>query len=75
VIRFRLRELLQERGISERQFAIQNKIREGSLYDMCNNVTTKRLHVAFIDRICTALECGPGDFIEWVPDDIVNPEK
>jgi len=62
-IRFTLREILAERGISERQFAIENEIREGTLYDICNN-EIKRLPVEVIAKICNALDIAPGDWIK-----------
>lgn len=62
-VRFLLREILAERGISERQFAQENEIREGTLYDICNN-EIKRLPVELIEKISNALDIEPGDWIK-----------
>ncbi|MCC0566536.1 helix-turn-helix domain-containing protein [Brevibacillus borstelensis] len=62
-IRFLLREILAERGISERQFAQENGIREGTLYDICNN-EIKRVPVDVIEKISTALDIEPGEWIK-----------
>ncbi|EST55478.1 transcriptional regulator [Brevibacillus panacihumi W25] len=62
-IRFLLREILAERGMSERQFAQENEIREGTLYDICNN-EIKRVPVDLIEKISNALDIEPGDWIK-----------
>jgi putative transcriptional regulator len=62
-IYFTLREILVERGISERQFAHQAGIREGTLYDICNN-EIKRLPIDVIGRICNTLDIDPCDWIK-----------
>lgn len=66
-IYFTLREILNERGISERQFAHLAKIREGTLYDICNN-TIKRLPVEVMDKISDLLDVEPGDWINYSRD-------
>ncbi|MEI2357872.1 helix-turn-helix domain-containing protein [Mesobacillus zeae] len=62
-IYFTLREILIKRGITERQFAKQVKIREGTLYDICNN-KIKRIPVELIDRISEELNLEPGEWIK-----------
>lgn len=60
---FSLREILEERNISERQFAHELNIREGTLYDICNN-QIKRIPVEVIDKISITLNIEPGDWIK-----------
>lgn len=61
---FTLRELLRNRGIhNELKFAKDLQIRHGTLYDICNN-RIERVPVHVIDKICSALECEPGDWIK-----------
>jgi putative transcriptional regulator len=63
-IRFRLRELIRERGMVERHVMKRSGVREGTFYQICNN-EIKRLSVDVIDGICDALQCQPGDWIVW----------
>lgn len=63
-IEFTLRSILIERDLSERQFAHLAKIREGTLYEICNN-NIKRIPVDVVDRICEALQVEPGEWIKW----------
>ncbi|MGG0754297.1 helix-turn-helix domain-containing protein [Brevibacillus laterosporus] len=62
-IQFTLREILAERGISERQFALATKIREGTLYQICNN-KIERLPIKMVETICNELNLEPGDWIK-----------
>jgi len=32
--------------------------------------TSKRLEIEHIDKLCSALNCQPGDLLEYVPDEI-----
>jgi len=46
--------------------------RTGCSYSTINllaNEKTKRVDLAVIARICRALDCQPGDLLEYVPDD------
>ncbi|UOF89813.1 helix-turn-helix transcriptional regulator [Fodinisporobacter ferrooxydans] len=62
---FTLREILTERGISERQFAHRTGIREGTLYNILNNKIS-RLPVDVIDTICTELHIEPNDWMKVI---------
>ena len=53
---------------------------KGDLIKMANisNVTVSKLakngvvQTDILDRICTALECQPGDIMEWIPEEKNN---
>lgn len=61
----RLFVLLKEKGIKKARFRDSGfsptfiyKIKHGE------HVTTKN-----IDKLCAMLQCQPGDFMEWIPDE------
>ena len=63
LIRFRLRELIKERGYkSENVFADVIGARRNTVNDVCNN-EIKRLPVDLLDAICTELNITPGELI------------
>ena len=33
------------------------------------NGTAKAIRIETLDKICRALDCQPGDILEWVPED------
>lgn len=59
--------LLKERGISSYAIRKSNIVSQAALTKMKNgegNIDTRTL-----ERLCAALNCQPGDFLEYVPDD------
>lgn len=38
------------------------------------NGKAKAIRIETLDKICRALDCQPGDILEWVPGDEGNPE-
>ena len=39
------------------------------------NGKAKAIRIETLDKICRALDCQPGDILEWVPGDEGNPEE
>lgn len=66
-IRFRLKEILNEKGLSERKLAEMTHIRPNTINDICRN-QIQRLHVDVIEKICNALGVKPGDWIIYISD-------
>lgn len=62
-IYFTLSKILEERNMTELQLAKKTGIREGTLYDICNN-KIKRLPVKAIELISNELQIEPGDWIK-----------
>ena len=62
MIKFRLGELLAERGLTPYWLWKQTGIRWASIWQMSKGETS-RLHVETLDRICKALDCQPGDLL------------
>ncbi|WP_036740762.1 MULTISPECIES: helix-turn-helix transcriptional regulator [unclassified Paenibacillus] len=62
-IYFTLKDILDARSISPRQFSLDTGIRDGTVYDICNN-KIERLPVNIIDKISEVLDIEPGDWIK-----------
>ena len=62
MIKFRLSEMLEERGHTLYWLWKQTDIRYATVWQMCKGEVV-RLNVEALDRICEALECQPGDLL------------
>ena len=65
-IRLHVAELIKERGISKNKLSQRAEMQRTQLNNYCNNKIT-RLDVDVLARLCTVLECGIGDILEFVP--------
>lgn len=66
-IQFRLKELLDDRGMT--QSALQNETRLAySTISELYHGKVRRLDVRTLDALCGALDCKVGDIIEYVPE-------
>lgn len=54
-IRIRLREILAERGISQRQFALSMDMRIATINHLCS-VSVDRVYIRTLEQICEALD-------------------
>ena len=64
-IKFRLKVLLAERGMTQKQLADMTGIRPPTISAICLG-TEKEFPIGAIDKICKALNCQPGDIMEYV---------
>jgi len=69
-IRFRLRELLEARGLTQTEVQLRTGLAYSTINELVNN-RSGRLDLNTLDAICAALDCGVGDVIEYVP----NPRR
>lgn len=65
-IRIKLAELIEDRGISKNKLSHRAETQRTQINHYCNNTIT-RLDTDVLARLCTVLECGIGDLIEFVP--------
>jgi putative transcriptional regulator len=72
LIIFTLKDLLDEKGMTQTELSRDKGIREATMSGIINN-TIKEISVMNIEKICDALDCTPGDFIKVIPVD--NLEK
>ncbi len=64
--RFRLAELLAERGISQNELARRSGISQVTVNAIANNRTT-RVDLATLDALAKALNVEPGELLEREP--------
>lgn len=73
MIKYRLKVLLAEKEMTQKELAEKTGIRPPTVSAICTN-TVKQLPMHALNSICEVLDCQPGDFMEYVPDDISSAE-
>lgn len=69
VIRWKLNELMARKRIRNKDLAFALGITENSVYRLRRIDEMPRLAPERLNGICAALECQPGELMEWVSDD------
>lgn len=72
-IRYHLKAMLADKGITQKELAEVTKIRAPTISAICVG-SVKQLPIGVLDKICTVLDCQPGNLLEYVPDEIPNAE-
>ena len=65
-IKINLAQMIEARGISKNKLSQRAEMQRTQLNNYCNNTIT-RLDIDVLGRLCTVLECGIGDLLEYVP--------
>lgn len=65
-IRINLDKLIKESGISKNKLSHKAEMQRSQINHYCNNEIT-RLDIDVLARICTVLDCGIGDLLEFIP--------
>ena len=68
-IRIKLDELLKASGLSKNRLSHRAEMHRTQINNYCKNQIT-RLDIDVLARLCTVLNCGIGDLLEFIP-----PEK
>ena len=68
MIPIRLKAMLAEKGIKQKDLVAMTGIRQPTLSGMNNN-SVKHIPLDVLDKICTVLDCQPGELLEYVPDE------
>ena len=63
----KLKELLDSRGIKQKELADASGVRPSTISAICRNYTD-RISLPALEKICLALGCTPNDIIEILPD-------
>lgn len=63
--------LMKEKGLTTYKIRKDNIISQGALTSLRAG---KSVTIETIEKLCKALDCQPGDIIEYVPDDITETE-
>lgn len=66
-LKITLKVMLARREMTQRNLAEKTGVRPPTISAICNN-SAKHLPVDVIEKICEALDCQPGDIMEYVPD-------
>ncbi len=68
MIRFKLDTVMfQKNRMKVPQLQEISGVNKNTLYAIYNNTAT-RMDLSVLDRLCTALECQPGDILEFIPE-------
>lgn len=65
-IRFRLRELLDARGLSQTDLQHQSRLAYSTISELYHN-KARRIDVGTLETLCETLECTVGELVEYVP--------
>ena len=65
MIKFKVKVWLAMRDMTQKELADRTGIRPPTISAICTG-TIKHLPVEALDKICTVLDCQPGDLIEFV---------
>ena len=68
MIRIKLKALLAEKNVKQKDLSKMTGIRQPTLSAMNSN-TVKHIPLNVLDAICAALDCQPGDLLEYVRED------
>ena len=65
-IRYHLKAMLADKDMTQKELAEVTKIRAPTISAICVG-SVKQLPIGVLDKICTVLDCQPGDLLEYVP--------
>ena len=65
MVKFRVKVMLAERGMTQKQLAEATGVRPPTVSAICLG-TAKHIPVDVLDKFCEALDCQPGDLMEYV---------
>ena len=66
MIKFKVKVMLAQRGMTQKELAERTGIRPPTISAICVG-SVKHLPVEGLDKICAVLECQPADLMEYVP--------
>ncbi len=72
IIYDKLLKLMEEKGLSTYRIRKEKIISESTLQNIRNN---KRITTDAIANLCDALNCQPGDIMEYIPDEPSEPDN
>lgn len=67
MIKIKLKAVLAEKGIKQKDLVAITGIRQPTLSAMNNNAV-KHIPLDVLDKICAALRCQPADLLEYIED-------
>ena len=73
MVKIKLKAVLAEKGIKQKDLVECTGIRQPTLSAMNNNVA-KHIPLDVLDKLCEALDCQPADLLEYVPNTVDGEE-
>ena len=70
-IRIKLDELIEKSGFSKNKLSHRAEMHRTQINNYCSN-TISRLDIDVLARLCTVLDCGIGDLLEYEPPTMEN---
>lgn len=74
MVKIKLKAVLAEKGIKQKDLVERTGIRQPTLSAMNNNVA-KHIPLDVLDKLCEALDCQPADLLEYVPNAVMKRSK
>ena len=74
MVRLRINELLEEKGKTAYWLSLESGLPHSAIYNLRHNKLAS-IQLKYIEALCKALECGPGDLIEIEDDKPVSKKK
>jgi putative transcriptional regulator len=65
-VHVRLREVLETRGLSQTDLQLRTGLAYSTVNDLFHD-KVRRIELATLDTLCRALQCEPGDLLEFQP--------
>lgn len=66
MIKFRTKVLLAMNDMNQKDLAEKTGVRPSTISALCTGAA-KHIPVDVLDKICEALNCQPGDLMEYIP--------
>ncbi|MDD6611104.1 MAG: helix-turn-helix transcriptional regulator [Clostridiales bacterium] len=68
MIKFRVKVMLAMREMTQKELAELTGVRPPTISAICTGAV-KHIPVDVLNKICSILECQPGDIMEYIPDE------
>lgn len=68
MIKFRTKVLLAMNDMNQKELAEKTGVRPSTISALCTGAA-KHVPVDVLDKICEALNCQPGDIMQYIPDE------
>lgn len=68
MIKFKVKVMLAIREMTQRELAERTGVRPPTISAICTGAA-RHIPVDVLDKICTVLDCQPGDIMEYVADE------
>lgn len=69
MIKFRTKVMLAMREMTQKELAEKTGIRPPTISAICTG-SVKHLPIEALDKICTILDCQPGDIMEYIKESV-----